>query len=678
VVSRLKMVPVSLLFAGLAGCASVPADWGRADVGKMTAERGRSLPQVADAKAFANQALSKPLTADTAVQLALINNPDLRREAARLGLAAAEVYDAGRLANPTFSLTRLAGDSSAGANVPQLTLGLAFNFVNLLFLPANTRYAQAQFEAAKLEIASSALNLAAQVESTWFDAVGDDQLAQMRDAAAKAQRASANLAQRYFDAGNISARELAMEQAAASQAMLAAISARAAAVESRSSLNRLMGLTADQSRWDLDARLPEPLPQEDDVAALQKLALDSRLDVASLRRRSQAIASRFGLTRNTRLINGLQIGVERERDYDGALDAGPTLELELPLFNWGGGRVAAARAALDQAEAELDGRVLDVSNDVQLAAAKVGATRNLAQEYRTALIPQQEAVVAQAQKEQNYMLIGIFEVILAKQQEYEAYAGYIEAVRDYWTARTELSRAVGRNLPSSAQPAKPTVDPAEILRPKGGGMDHSQHQMGGMSHDMKGMDMKDMPGMSGMDHSQQGKPATGSPAPKDDMKGMDMESMPGMRGMDHSQHGKPTPAKPSKNDSDMKDMPGMGGMDHSQPEKPAATDAGSKDGMEGMEGMDMENMDHGASSSPASSPEGSKDEASGPDCSALKGSELSHADPTVAEALRTRCQGAGAAPDPHAGHDRGGMPMGGMDHGAPQKSESTPETPHAH
>lgn len=527
-VSRIRLLSASLLLAGLTGCASVPSDWGRTDVERLTAERGRQLPQVADAKAFTNQALSNPLTADTAVQLALINNPDLRREAARLGLAAAEVYEAGRLANPTFSLTRLAGDSSAGANVPQLTLGIAFNFVNLLFLPANTRYAKAQFEAAKLGVASAALDLSAQVQTAWFDAVGDDQLAQMRDAAAKAQRASADLAQRYFDAGNISARELAMEQAAASQAMLAAISAHAAAVASRSSLNRLMGLAADQSRWSLDARLPEPLPWEDDVAALQKLALDSRLDLAGLRRTSEAIASRFGLTRRTRLINDLEIGVKRERDFDGALDVGPTLSFKVPLFDWGGGRVAAAQAALDQAEAKLDSRVLDVSNEVQLAAARVGATRSLAQEYRSALIPHQEAVVAQAQKEQNYMLIGIFEVILAKQQEYAAYAGYIEAVRDYWSARSELTRAVGRALPSAQQPAAPTLDASEILRPKGGGgMDHSKHSMGGKSQDMKGMDTESMPGMSGMDHSAHGKTAPSQPKPKDGMEGMPM------KGMDH-------------------------------------------------------------------------------------------------------------------------------------------------
>lgn len=474
---NLKPLPAAMLMAALTGCASVPADWGRSEVAQMTTDHGRALPQVADVRVFTANALRDPLTADTAIQLALINNPSVRRETARLGFAAADVYEAGRLANPVFSLTRLSGDSSAGTNGPQLTLGIAFNFVNLLFLPANTRFAQAQFEAAKLSVGAAALDLAADVEVAWYEATGADQLAQMREAAARAGRASADLAQRYFDAGNIGARELAMEHAAASTAALAAISARAAAVGTRSRLNRLMGLNADQNAWTLDARLAEPLPQDDDAAELQRLSLDARLDVASLRRRSLAIADRYGFTRRTRVVSGIEIGAERERDFDGAIDAGPTLSLELPLFNWGGGRVASIQAALDQAEAELDERVLDISNEVQLGSAKVAAARSLADEYRRVLIPQREAVVARAQEQQNYMLIGIFEVILAKQQEYEAYAGYIEAVRDYWIARTELTRAVGRRLPSSAQEQKPTLDPADVLRPRGEVIDHGQHSM---------------------------------------------------------------------------------------------------------------------------------------------------------------------------------------------------------
>ncbi len=590
-VPRHLLFPVSLLFLGIAGCASVPADGGRGDVARLTAEHGRVPPHVTDAKSFTAQALSTPLSADTAVQLALINNPELRKQAAALGFAAADLYDAGRLANPTFSLTRLAGDSSAGANVPQLTLGIAFNFVNLLFLPANSRFAHAQFEAAKLEVSAATLDLAAEVETAWYEAVGAEQLAQMREAAAKAQRASADLAKRYFDAGNINARELAMERASASQAVLASLSARADAVEAHSTLNRLMGLPAAQSNWTLDARLAEPLPQEDDLQGLQRLALDSRLDVASLRQRSQAIASRFGLTRHTRFINSLEIGVERERDFDGALDVGPTLSLELPLFNWGGGRLAAAQAALDQVEAELDGRVLDVSNDVAREAAKVQALRQLAQEYRDVLVPQREAVAARMQEEQNYMLIGVFEVLAAKQQEYEAYAGYIDAVRDYWASRSALARAVGRRLPSSEQAAEPTIDASQIVAPKRSGMDHSAHSMGGM------------------DHSQHG----GSPKPSSDP---------------HAGHAMPDRAPSSSG------MEGMEGMDHSQHKTPSSAPVTDPHA-----GHSMPGMHHPI-----------PDAAPGDEAPAACKQATAHPDDTVNQALTQKCGEAPPAADPHAGH----------------------------
>lgn len=625
--SRYLLLPASVLVAGLVGCASVPSDWGRADVGRLAAERGHPVPEGADARAFTDRTLASPLTADRAVQLALLNNPVMRRQAAELGFAAAEVYDAGRLANPTFSLTRLAGDSSAGANVPQLTLGIAFNFVNLLFLPANTRFAKAQLEAAKLNVAAAALDLAADVEAAWYETVGADQLAQMREAAAKAQRASATLAQRYFDAGNISQRELAMEQASASQAALGAISARAEAVEARTRLNKLLGLSADQGRWTLDARLAEPLPKDDAENDLQRLAMDSRLDVAAARRTAQALADRYGITRRTRLINDIEVGVERERDYDGALDVGPTLSLELPLFNWGGGRTAAIQAALLRAEADLDQAVLDLSNDVQLGAAKVAATRARVEEFWRALIPAQETVVEQAQREQNYMLIGIFEVILAKQQTYDAYAGYIEAVRDYWVARAELGRAVGRELPSSRQAGAPTVDAADLLRPKGGGMDHSKHSMGGMGHDMKGME--------GMNPSERG--GTAAPDPHaghsmQDMKGMRQEPAAGKGSTNapdaHRGHSMP--------EHDMKAMPGMSMPGHDMKSMPGAQtpSANSSAPAQKATGHDMSGMEEKGSDA-----DGVKAACASP--------QAPHSSGTVQDAIARQCEEQ-AAPVPSA------------------------------
>ncbi len=495
----------ALLATTLVGCASLPSDWGRADVAAATAARGRPLPS-GDAQTLSQQLLAQPLTPDSAITLALIHNPAVRETTARLGFAAADVYDAARIANPVFSASRLSSTDPAAVSA-QIGLGIAFSFTDLLLLPARSRFAEARFEAAKLEVGAAAMSLASDAETAWYRLAGAEQAAAMRARVSEAADASATLAQRYFDAGNISKRELAMEKAAAAQAQLDKLSAEADAQATRSALNRLMGLPATQTAWTLAGGLPAPLANEDALDDLLKLAAECRLDLAAARKNAEAIASAYGLERKTRLLGPIEIGYDHEKETDGSKIRGPTLSWTIPVFNWGSGRVARAQAELDRAEAQLAASKLDASNDVQAAHTALLAAKTLAERYRTQLIPQREAVVEQAGRELNYMLIGAFDVILVKQQEYDAYAGYLKAVRDYWIARAELTRAVGHKLPSSDQAATSVLDAQQLTTPKdSGGMGHMGHMGhmnhgGAMKHDMSGMEGMNMQGMEGMDMS---------------------------------------------------------------------------------------------------------------------------------------------------------------------------------
>jgi cobalt-zinc-cadmium efflux system outer membrane protein len=112
---------------------------------------------------------------------------------------------------------------------------------------------------------------------------------------------------------------------------------------------------------------------------------------------------------------------------------------------------------------------------VRLAHAALQIARARIAEYRDVLIPQRVETVARAQEEVNFMLIGIFELIALKQDEYAAYEGYLDAIRDYWIARAELGLAVGAELPGSARADDTRFGVDEFLRPAPGGMDHSAH-----------------------------------------------------------------------------------------------------------------------------------------------------------------------------------------------------------
>lgn len=432
----------------LSACASLPADSGRGAAAALAARNGVVAAAPADLAAYTREQLAVPLTPDAAVQLALLRNPDLRARQARLGFAAADLYEASRLANPVLSAARLTGDSGPSA---QLTLGIGLDITRLLFLGPNRRQAQSLFEAAQLEAASAIVELSTRTERAWLRAAAAAQVAEVRERAAAAGAASATLAQRYVDAGNLPRRRLAAEQAEASRLRMDLLAAQATAADERAALARLMGLSGAED-WTPVSPLPAPPAADPPLDTLLQAATESRLDIRSAQHAADAIADRYRWVRRTRLVGRIEAGAERERDYGGELNAGPTLSIELPLFDWGAGRKARAQAEYDAAQAHLDGLVLDRGNQVRSAYARLQLARERAGTYAGHLIPQREAVVDGLQREVNYMLTGVFELIVAKRDEYDAYAGYIEAVRDYWTARADLTEAVGRVLPAVSAP----------------------------------------------------------------------------------------------------------------------------------------------------------------------------------------------------------------------------------
>jgi len=443
-----RFLPALLSAALLNACAGLPTERGRTLLAADVAARGLSLPDAQpDASdpsaAWLAAPLAAPLNLDRAIQIALIRNPELRAEMAKLGIEGAAVYEAGRLANPLLSASWLSRGDEPHA---QLSLGIALNFTDLLLLRSRSRIAEAQFDSTRLALGGAALDLAARVEAAYRRVAKATQLAELQRTLAQNARNAATLAQRFFDAGNRTRRDLALEQAAAIEAELQADAAALDLQLARGELQRLLGLPAD-ANWSLAETLALPPREDETLADLQQLARDARLDIAAARRRADAIAARHRLTRRTSALGGIEIGAQREREYDGSVHSGPTLALALPIFDWGTGRKARAAAELQAAEAELAAREQDAAREVAAAYARLREARTRSARIREELLPARETAVDETQRAYNYMLVDAFELLSARQQGYAAYAAYLESLGDYWVARAELARAVGRRLP---------------------------------------------------------------------------------------------------------------------------------------------------------------------------------------------------------------------------------------
>ena len=417
-----------LVVAVLSGCATAPADRGLRDVQSLLASRDPTLASrpsalSADPESIEQQItalLADPLSADRALGIALLKSPRLRVSYAQLGLAQADWLDASRLSNPVLSFSAL--ESNATGERTSLGYGLVQNFTDLLFLRSRSRMAGHGRDQAEAEAAAAIQNLAADVLARYYEAVGAAQTAQMRGVIAHAASASAELAQRFKDAGNINALALAREQAAAHRAQLEHESAEADARSAALALNEAMGLSPPLV-WTLDTRLPLPIEETLSADALVASAMEQRLDLIARQREIEAIDGALALARTLRWVPFVEVGIEGEREGDGARLLGPTVALEIPLFGKRQSAVLRLQARREQAMAEAEAVRAAVANGVATAVVRVQSAQARVQQFREGLVPQSEAVVARMQELQNYMLVGQFELLLARQEAYQAYAG---------------------------------------------------------------------------------------------------------------------------------------------------------------------------------------------------------------------------------------------------------------
>jgi cobalt-zinc-cadmium efflux system outer membrane protein len=467
------------LVLGVVGCASTSPAPAFHDVAAAVEQRSghrvawdAGTGEDAQVQRAVEGMLSHPLTVDEAVQIALLRNESLLATYEELGVGQADLVQAGLLKNPVFGLAL--APSEYDTLQPPIIGSVAMDFLDLFTLPARKKIAATELEAVKMRVGDAVLDLAAGVRSAYFAVLGAAQVVAMRRTILEAADAAAELAKRQNDAGNLNDLDLANEQALDAQVRLDLTRAEADALAAREELTRLMGLWGTQTQWRTPDRLPELPPDEGPLDHLESLAVAQRLDLAARRREVEALARIESFVQSTRWTGTLQAQLEVDPTIGaGHNPLGPGLTMSLPIFDQGQASVARVRALRRQSEHRLNALAVEVRSQVRLARDRVVMARKLADGYRAALVPLRERVVALAQQQYDAMLLGVYQLIAAKQNEVDAYRGYIEAVRDYWVARSDLERAVGGRIgpPPAAAPAPAAEPPAPPP------MDHSKMHM---------------------------------------------------------------------------------------------------------------------------------------------------------------------------------------------------------
>lgn len=441
---------------GLSGCAAFSPDSGMTAVSELTRQTIRKdvafvrTAEGADAvDARVHQLLSGTLTAETAVQVALLNNKGLQAAYNELALAETDLVEQSLPPNPVFSVSRISG--SGASEIERQVVG---DILALATLPFRSDIARERFRQAQLRAALATLRLAAEVRRAYIRAVaGNETVVLLTDAKATAE-STAQLAVKLGETGSVNKLDQAREQVFYAETTADLATARQTATSAREKLARLMAL------WDdgLDFRLPNalpPLPRRPlALPSIEADAVGHRIDLQIARLELTALAKSINLTEATRFVTLLDLaGISRRtQDPEGApfRERGFDVQFQIPIFDGGEVRVRQAAETYNLAFNRLTERAVNVRSEARDAYRVYRATYDIASHYQREILPLRKIITEEMQLRFSSMQVDIFALLTEARQRLASLRGAIDARQNFFLARSELQTAVnGGGAPGS-------------------------------------------------------------------------------------------------------------------------------------------------------------------------------------------------------------------------------------
>ncbi|WP_375588391.1 TolC family protein [Hoeflea alexandrii] len=403
----------------------------------------------------------KTINADTAVQVALLNNKGLQAAYADIGLSASEVWQQSLPENPRVSIGLL------GIGAPELGAYraiegmIAANILSLATRQARVDIAKARFRQAQMRAVDATLKVANDARRAWVNAVSAFETVAYLNQARVAADAASELAQKLGESGALTKSGQAREHAFYAELTGQMAEARLASRLAKEELTRVMGLWGSEVDYVVPDRLPSLPRRIFRKDRIEQEALQNRVDLQVAKLELEAVAKSYGLTEATRLVTDLEIisGVEAEREIEteyeivgGNLEESktrktvvtPQIELEfvIPIFDSGKPRLRKAELAYMQAANQLAEKAVNIRSEARSAHIAYNSTHEIARHYLNAVVPLRTTIEQESLLTYNGMITNTFELLADTRARIGTLILAINAKREFWLADVNLSASI--------------------------------------------------------------------------------------------------------------------------------------------------------------------------------------------------------------------------------------------
>jgi outer membrane protein TolC len=401
----------------------------------------RSAEDAAQASNAVKRLLSRTLTVDAAVQVALLNNKGLQAAYNELALAETELIQQSLPPNPVFSISSISGDGAS--EIERQVVG---DILALATLPFRSEIARERFRHAQLKAALETLRLAADTRRAYFRAVGANEMASLLTDAKSTAETTAQLATELGQTGSMNKLDQAREQVFYAETTADLATARQEATSSRERLTRLMGLWGG----DLDFRLPNrlaPLPRRPlTLPSIEADAVTHRIDLQIARLELVALAKSLELTQATRFVTLLDVAGIDKRTHDPDTppfrERGFDVAFQIPIFDGGEVRLRQASETYNEAFNRLTERAINVRSEARDAYRTYRSTYDIASHYEREILPLRKIITEEMQLRFSSMQVDVFALLTEARQRIASLRAAIDAKRGFYLAKSDLQSAI--------------------------------------------------------------------------------------------------------------------------------------------------------------------------------------------------------------------------------------------
>ena len=445
----LRLTGATLAAAFLAGCASVGIDDALKETNTSAQqftggqlELSRTQEQRDRRAALTQGLLSKPLSQNDAVQLALANSPSVQTLIAQSWGDIAAANQTGRMPNPIFTFERMTLNS-------ELELGrlLSFGLVDLILLPQRLSISESQANQAKVQLTGAVVDQVTQVKKAWVRAVAAQQSLQYAQQVNRSAQASAELARRMQQIGNFSKLQHARQQVFYADATTQLASTQHVTTAAREELIRILGLDdAQAAKMTLPDRLPELPKAPREAKKVSATATEQRLDVQLARAQLDVAGKSQGINLLSTFVD-VELGGRYDTVFDNAEGTksnrrGFELDIRLPLFDWGSAQRDALNAQSLAAANRYDATVRGASSQLREGYSAYRTAYDIARHYRDEIVPLRQTMADENVLRYNGMLIGVFELLAEARDQISSVTNAINAQQQFWLADAALAASV--------------------------------------------------------------------------------------------------------------------------------------------------------------------------------------------------------------------------------------------